>query len=613
MTGAAISGQGTVFGLLGPVELVRSGRRDAVGATKQRIALAALLLHPNQAVSADELIEHLWPGGTPHSAPRDARAALHTHIARLRQVLDEERIRTARDGYLIRVGAADVDVARFRDLLGRAGETSDRNTEAALLRAALDLWRGPALADVPSPSLQRDHAVHLAEERLRTLERWLELSLRAGRHEHVVAELRAATTAHPLRERLWAQLMLALYRSGRQAEALHAYLTVAAVLREELGIDPGDELRRLHRAILEADPGLRIPPAGREKVTVRPWQLPQDAAGFTGRQRELRALDGLLDGPAGVAVVTGTAGVGKTALAVHWGHRVRRRFPDGQLYLDLHGFGPGEPLSPVAALEVLLQALNVPTRRIPAGLQARSALLRSALTGRRLLMVLDNARDAAQVRPLLPGSDAVAVLTSRDRLRGLSVHGRCSHLTLGVFSPEESATLLTSLLGPGADRAEHEARSELGRLCAQLPLALRIAAAAVAHDPHQSVRGYADALRRGDRLTALRLDEHTGVRESLERSYTALPPAERDLFRLLGLVPGADFTAGTAAALCGVRADLAARWLARLADRNLVEQYAPARYRWHDLLRLYAVEQCTAQERAAAVARMHEWYPRGCR
>ncbi|MEV0386492.1 BTAD domain-containing putative transcriptional regulator [Nonomuraea sp. NPDC050643] len=738
------------FRLLGALDVVRASRPVLIPAAKQRIALATLLLHADQHVSVDQLIAYMWHRDTPN----DARATVYTHIARLRQALDDggdgrRLIHTREFGYLIQVGDAGLDVARFHRLVRRAERTAEPDAEAALLHDALALWRGPALADVPSDALRRDHAVRLEEERVRTLERWLELRLRGGGHEQVVAELQAATAAHPLRERLWAQLMLALYRCGRQAEALVAYRSVAGLLREELGIDPGDELRDLHQSILAGDPRLLLPsptslvpptttpgapptavppappggasaappitppatvpraspggppvvsPAGgparaaaeaaiaaageavavagggaavlgsvaeqQVPADVRPWQLPSDIAAFTGRAEALMALDRLLEpardqpthyrpvhyqavrdqqdrdqpdrdqagrdrtglaGPGGsarpvrIAVITGTAGVGKTALAVHWGHRTRRHFPDGQLYVNLRGFGPDGPMEPATALEVLLQGLDVPAQRIPADLDARSALLRSVLATRHVLMVLDNARDAAQVRPLLPGSAGVVLITSRDQLRALSVHGDTSHVTLGVFSPQESAELLASILGSDRARAEPEATAELGRLCAHLPLALRIAVANLTLDQYQSVADYVAELREGNRLAALRIDgdERSAVRGTLDLSYTALPEPTRASFRLLGLVPGADFTVEAAAALSGSTAEEARRQLTRLATAHLIHHYAPGRYRLHDLLRLYAAERVHAEQGPpsleAARHRLYDWYLRSAR
>lgn len=660
----------TWFGLLGQLEVVRAGRRIAVPAAKQRIALATLLVHANHYVSSDQLIGHMWPG----AAPVNAQAALHTHIARLRHALggDGERlIQTRQQGYLIRLGTGELDLTQFRDLVRRAGHAARAASpagpaEVTLLQEALALWRGPALTDIPAESLRHDHAVRLGEERLQALERWLELALQNGRHEEIVPELTAATAAHPLRERLWAQLMLALYRSGRQAEALQAYHTVAELLNDELGVPPGNELRRLHQSILVTDPALSLRPAAQAPPApeLRPRQLPTDIATFTGRADQLQALDRLLapatygqatrlpaadlqatrfpaadgqatrlppadgqatrlpapaaDGratrPVRIAAITGTAGVGKTALAVHWAHHAHRHFPDGQLYVDLRGFGPSQPLDPAAALETLLLGLNIPVERIPTELDARSALLRSALAQRGVLLVLDNARDAAQVRPLLPGSDCVVLITSRDQLRALSVHGDTMHVPLAVLSPGESADLLAAVLGGDRARAEPEATTELARLCAHLPLALRIAAANLASDHDQSLAGYVAELRAGDPLTTLRIDgdEQTAIRATLDLSYAALPGSAQAVFRLLGLVPGLDFTPEATAALSGSAVAEARRELDRLAGAHLIHRSAPGRYRFHDLLRLYAAERAREEESpekpAQARQRLYDWY-----
>ncbi|MEV0385509.1 BTAD domain-containing putative transcriptional regulator [Nonomuraea sp. NPDC050643] len=620
----------TRFGILGPLEVVRSARRIPVPAPKQQIALATLLLHANRYVSNDQLIGYMWHG----SAPNDVRATLHTHIARLRHVLGDGRdgeqlIHTRQHGYLIQVGTAELDLTRFRDLVHRAERAARAadTAEAPLLLEALTLWRGPALADIPSEALQHDHLSRLGEERFQALERWLELALQSGQHERVVAELTTVTAEHPLRERLWAQLMLALYRCGRQAEALRAYRTVASLLREELGIDPGDELRQLHQSILRADPALHLTPPQPaaqqpEPVGLRPRQLPTDMAAFIGRAGQLQALDRLLKPadnplatqPVRVAAITGTAGVGKTALVVHWAHHAHQHFPDGQLYVDLRGFGPGQPMDPAAALETLLLGLNIPVERIPTDLHARSALLRSALAERRVLLVLDNARDTAQVRPLLPGSDCVVLITSRDQLRSLSVHGDISYVPLGVLSAQESTALLTSIVGTDRARAEPEATTELTRLCAHLPLALRIAAANLTLDHYQSIADYVAELRAGNPLTTLRIDSdgESAIRATLDLSYATLPGTAQAVFQLLGLVPGPDFTPEATAALGGCTLDEARRELDRLAGAHLIHRYAPGRYRFHDLLRLYAAERAREEENpeelVRARQRLYGWY-----
>ncbi|WP_460530728.1 AfsR/SARP family transcriptional regulator [Flindersiella endophytica] len=608
------------------MEAVRAGRHIHIPAAKQRVALATLLLNANQYVSADTLIQHLWQRDTPH----DVRAAMQTHITRLRQVLRDgvggrSLILTKEHGYLIQVAVDEVDVLRFRELVRRAEQAArvDQAAEAALLKEALDLWRGSALVDVPSESLHHDHADRLGEERARALERWLELGLLAGRHEQIVPDLMDATAAHPLREGLWRLLILALQRCGRHAEALQAYHTVAELLREELGVDPGAELSQLHQSLLVADPA--PPPVGptawRQHLPgVRPQQLPSDIVSFTGRADHLRALDRLLERtdsaslpePTGIASITGTAGAGKTALAVHWSHRVRDAFPDGQLYVDLRGFGPGNPMSPATALELLLQGTGVPTERVPADLDARSALLRSVLAGRRVLVVLDNARDAGQVRALLPGSGGMVLITSRDQLRGLSVRGDTTHVRVDVFTPQESIVLLTTILGEQA-RAEPDAASQLAAQCAHLPLALRIATANFLFSPYEHLADYVAELR-GDRLGSLLIDgdQHNAIRGTLDLSYAALPSTTQATFRLLGLVPGADFTLEAAAALGGVTIEQARRELGRLAAAHLVDPYQPGRFRFHDLLRLYAAQRAQEDDAPdhleAAGQRLYDWY-----
>ncbi|WP_441128797.1 BTAD domain-containing putative transcriptional regulator [Nonomuraea sp. H19] len=612
----------------------------AVSALKQRIALATLLLQANQHVSLDQLAERIWDG---RETPDDARGAVQTHIGRLRRTLldrsdDRQLIRTREEGYVLTLAPEDLDVAVFHSLVSRAKQAQqagDDADEIDLLRRALALWRGPALVDVPSESLRRDHVPVLNEQRVRLLERWFDLGLRSGGHDEIIADLRAATAAHPLRERLWAQLMLALYRSGRQAEALQHYHTVSDLLREELGVDPGDELRKLHHDILtgdaamssesEAPKRLNVPAAQpRTDVPVsspptsRPRQLPADIAHFTGRRAQLATLHGLLaasDGHASRPVlIGGTGGVGKTALAVHWAHMVQHRFPDGQLYLNLRGFGPGMPVEPSAALEMLLRALDVPPERLPAELDARSALLRTVLAERRMLLLLDNARDEAQVRPLLPGAQSLVLITSRNQLRGLAAREGALRVTLDVFSPDETHSLLVSLLDRDRLRANPQAAKDLGDLCAGLPLALRIAAANLDGNPHLDLVGYVAELRRGNRLAALEAgdDEATAVRATFDLSYTALAEPERRLFSLLGLLPGMDFTSATTAAIAGCSTAEVRQSLDRLAAFHLIRPHGPDRYTFHDLLRLYAAEHARSDEAPGelleARRRLHDWY-----
>ncbi|WP_344845875.1 AfsR/SARP family transcriptional regulator [Nonomuraea dietziae] len=633
--------------MLGNLEVVRDGVTVAVPALKQRIALATLLLQANQHVSFDQLAEHMWDG---RETPDDARAAVTTHIGRLRRTLlrrgdDQQLIHTRDEGYVLKLAPEDLDVTVFLDLVNRAkraGQTGDEADEADLLQQALDLWRGPALVDVPSESLHRDHVLVLNEQRVQALERWFELELRSGHHDEIVVKLKAATSAHPLRERLWAQLMLALYRSGLQAEALKAYHTVGNVLRQELGVDPSDELRKLHHDILTGNRTLLMPPtvssvaaipgqlnaeaAQRPRTTgstsapstVPPRQLPPDIAHFTGRLAQLATLEKLLPVSGGQAprpiILDGTAGVGKTTLAVHWAHLARDHFPDGQLYLDLRGFGPDAPVEPAAAVELLLRALGVVAEQLPTELDARSALLRTLMARRRMLILLDNVRDEAQVRPLLPGGESQTLITSRSQLRGMFAREGAFRVTLDVFSPDEAHSLLAALLDEGRLRAAPRAETELGELCSRLPLALSIAAANLDANPHLNLDDYVSELREGNRLVALEAgnDQAAAVRATLDLSYTALPEPQRKLFRLLGLLPGTDFTAEATAALVGCSNAEARRRLDMLASFHLIRLHGPGRYTFHDLLRLYATEHAlsdeTADELLEARQRLYNWH-----
>jgi len=581
--------------VLGSLEVFFDGEPVNVPAGKGRVLLATLLLRVNQFVSVDELVERLWDGSPP-SIDRAAKT-LHMTVARLRRALGPANcVSTTTNGYAAETD--DLDLLRFRALAGNNPH------------AALALWRGPALTDVLSEALHREDVPKLAEERLVVLERRIERDLDDGRAAELLPELRALTTAHPLRERLWAQLMVALYRSDQQAAALEAFGQISGLLADELGIDPGTLLRDLHQSILRAEPALDA--ARRE--TVVPRQLPPDLARFTGRTDDLAALDQLLPtGTAGQAVVisaiAGSAGVGKTALAVRWAHRVSDRFPDGQLAVNLRGYDREEPLPPHDALGQLLRALGRSSAEIPDETDQRIGVYRSLLADRRVLVLLDNARTAEQVRPLLPaGGRSVVVITSRSDLRGLVALNDAKVLKLGVLPAEDAVRLLEKVIGRDRARAEADATAELARLCACLPLALRIAASMLAGEPHMRVQDLVDQLGSETRLANLEIgdDREAAVRAAFDLSYTALAPAERRMFRVLGLAPRADFTPMSAGALLGVPSEHALRLLRTLARAHLVEEHAPQRFSQHDLLRLHARECAAAEEsldwrRAAAV------------
>ena len=605
------------FRILGPLEVSNAGRPVPIRAAKHRTLLASLLLRANRVVPVDALVERLWAG----NPPARARGTLQTYVLRLRQTLgDPALVRTAPEGYYIDVPPGSVDLERFRELSDegtRAGDAGDLTAAAAALDEALQLWRGAPLADVPSDSLQRNVVPQLVEQHLQVLERRIDIELQRGRHQALIAELQSLTAKHPAREPFWGQLMLALHRSGRQADALAAYQGVAGYLADELGIDPGEPLRRLHQAMLRNDPELLAPIASEAaRPVVVPSQLPADIADFVGRAELIDELvsrfePGLPDGP---IAVMGPPGVGKTAFVVHLAHRLRPRFPDGQLYANLRGYALGPALSTAQVLSRFLRAMGVPPEQIPIDVDHQAAAFRSLVHGKRILIVLDNAAAADQIRPLLPPAAGCAVLvTSRNDLRSRLLN--VDTVLLEPLTPTESRLLLSAVLGP--ELKDLPASTELARLCAYLPLALRIAAANLAKSPPSGLADYVAELRNGNRLSALSIagDEGTAVRAAFDLSYTTLQPRARELFRLLGLVPGPDFTPQAAAALmAGDTAD-AADLLDQLAAVHLVQQVVPGRFQFHDLIRLYAAqrehEENTRTERDIVVRRLLDHYLSG--
>jgi DNA-binding SARP family transcriptional activator len=623
------------FRILGPLEASENGRVLPLGAPKERVLLASLLLRANRVVATDRLIEVLW-GASP---PGTARATLQTYVLRLRRALQPSRgapspplIVTRPPGYVLQVRPEGVDLHRFERLVAeaRAAMAGGGSGQAAeLLRQALGLWHGPALGDVASMSpLLMGEAARLEEARHAALEERIEAELALGWHARLVGELEALVVEQPLRERAHGQLMLALYRSGRQAEALAVYQAARQVFHDELGLEPGRELQRLQQQILAADASLELPgpAAAPSPATARavPAQLPADVADFTGRAEDLRQLDCLLATRAElpttavvISAIAGTAGVGKTALAVHWGHQVRGQFPDGQLYVDLRGYAPTPPVRPIQALAMLLHALGVPAEQVPVEIDEAAGLYRSLMADRRLLVLLDNARSPDQVRPLLPASPGCMVLvTSRDRLAGLVAMQGARRLTLDTLTLGEARELLERIVGKRRVAAEPQATTELARSCALLPLALRIAAASLTDQPQRGIADYVAELGKGNRLAALEItgDQQAKVRAAFDLSYNALDPAGQRLFRLLGLVPGHDVTPGATAALAGSTSQQAWRLLDRLAGAHLLSRRGPNRFGFHDLLRLYAAERAhhddLEQDRRAAIRRLLEWYLR---
>jgi DNA-binding SARP family transcriptional activator len=622
------------FCLLGPLVVRRGGVVLPVPRGRQRAVLAVLLLNAGRVVSTGEIAETLWGNAPPPSAP----ATIRNHVKRLRRTLgdgEQARIVTRPPGYVIRVDPGELDAARFEALLdGARTATRGGSWEAAAGRAreALGLWRGEPLADVESQALALGEVPRLTELRLQAAELRIDAELRLGRHGAVIAEVERMAAAHPLREHLHALLMLALYRAGRRAEALAAYQRARRVLVDELGAEPGAELRELHRQILTAGPGLAGPHAGLPPGRARragagpgpvvPRELPGPVPQFAGRAAELAELTGMLERagaqrprPMMISAIAGMAGVGKTALATQWAHLVADRFPDGQLHVDLRGYDPGQPVPAADALAGFLRSLGVAEQDIPAQTADRAARYRSLLAGRRMLIVIDNAGDVEQVRPLLPGSPScVAVVTSRDALAGLVARDGARRLDLGLLPPAEAVGLLRALIGERVE-AEPEATAALARYCARLPLALRVAAERAAASPGLSLAGLASQLAdqrerldlldaAGDRLTAVRAVFSWSVRHLDD-------PAAR-AFRLLGLHPGADVDAYAVAALTDTTLRQARGLLDRLARAHLIQPAGTGRYRMHDLLRAYAADRAAGsgseRERAAALTRLFDHY-----
>ncbi|MCX5297760.1 tetratricopeptide repeat protein [Streptomyces sp. NBC_00193] len=660
---------GNRFAVLGPIRAWRGGEALSSGTPQQRALLAVLLLREGRTATAPELIDAIW-GEDP---PQQALATIRTYASRLRKILEPGLLVSESGGYAIRLPhpealdlgiaralAADAEAARAGkpkpqvqthaqaraqahtrahgrphdhaqgDTTGKGApgapgspstpgspaDKGDRELARTLLARALDVWDGEPLAGVPGPHADTERT-RLAEWRLQLLETRLDLDLELGHHAEAVSELTALTAAHPLRERLRELLMLALYRSGRQAEALAVYADTRRLLADELGVDPRPELSELQQRILRADSELaraEDPAPATAPALVRPAQLPATVSDFTGRSSFVRDLGEILSGAEGqvmaVSALAGIGGVGKTTLAVHVAHAARPHFPDGQLYVDLQGT-EARPAEPEAVLGSFLRALGTPDASIPDSPAERAALYRSTLDGRRVLVLLDNARDAAQVRPLLPGTAGCAALvTSRVRMAGLAG----AHLVdLDVMSPEEALQLFTRIVGAERVGAERQAALDVVGACGFLPLAIRIAASRLAARRTWTVSvlaaKLADERRRLDELQAGDL----AVKATFELGYGQLEPAQQRAFRLLGLADGPDISLAAAAAVLDRAEHDTEDLLEALVDCSLLESAAPGRYRFHDLVRLYA-RACAERDeqppsaRDAALDRVLDFY-----
>ncbi|MGP3917062.1 AfsR/SARP family transcriptional regulator [Nonomuraea sp. 10N515B] len=625
MAGQSVEG-GLRFAVLGPVRAWRDGQELDLGTPLQRSILGMLLLREGRAVTPNEMIDAVWG----EDAPPRALGALRTYVSRLRTVLEPERPARSRPelltsigrGYALRLPEGGLDLTRFERGIA-ASETArkgGRLREAAEgLRAALALFEGEPLAGAVGPYAehQRDR---LIERRISVVETLMDVDLELGNHAKIVSELIALTADHPLRERLRAQLMLALYRCGRQGDALNVFTETREALIDELGIEPGPELAALHQRILAADPALAAAPlaaeahadepAGEEEPPhshelPRPAQLPAAVNDFTGRKElagRLRSLLSVQPSSAEgvpVAAISGIGGVGKTTLAVHVAHAADDLFPDGQLYADLQGY-TDEATAPESALGGFLRALGIPPDVIPDGLAERSALFRSILADRRILVLLDNARDARQVAPLLPGSPGcAAIVTSRGKLADLP---SARLIDLDVLEPDEALSLFAAVAGPERVAAEHGAAMDVVAACGFLPLAVRIVAARLAARPSWTVASLVPRLADEQR----RLDEmrvgNLAVEATFALGYGQLDSAQARAFRLLSLPSGPGISAGAAAAVLGMSAFEAEEVLESLVDASLLEAPAPGRYRFHDLLKLFARRELAKSERPQARA-----------
>ncbi|MBV6698085.1 tetratricopeptide repeat protein [Kitasatospora aureofaciens] len=618
-----------VFRILGPLDVQVDGRPVPLSGARQRTILSMLLLSANRVVSVDTLADAVWQGRPPNTFVNQIAIC----VSGLRKTFKaavglDDLIVTVHPGYLLATGEHRIDAAEFEDLIAEAREATRhrRTAEAAeLLDEALGLWRGPALEGVVGERVAAE-AERLGELRLAVYEEYTALRLDLGRHRELVGELSSFIKENGLREQARAQLMLAQYRSGRRAEALETFREARRLFVDDLGIEPGPLLQKLHDAVLADESWLTAPAAvpieepapgpaaAAVAVAAIPAQLPADVAAFTGRSEELAALDRLLAERSDSSVlpvgsITGIGGVGKTALARHWAHRVAARFPDGQLFADLRGYDDSdEPLTPNAVLDRFLRALGVPAAEIPAEPVERADRFRSELGGRRVLVVLDNARSYDQIRWLLPGSGRHCVLvTSRDPIEGLAGDYDFRHLSLGALDHSEAAELVTKVVGGERLSADPESVSELGALCDGLPLALRIAAARLAGKPHWTVRQLVDRLKDQHR----RLDELSegsrGVRAGFRLSYRGLPADVARMYRLLGLLNMPDFSAWAGAALLDIDPLDAEDLIEQLVDAQLLEVLADrrsgqVRYRFQDLLRLFAAECAHEEETPTARA-----------
>lgn len=621
--------------VLGPVEVSRGGERVLRRAPLQRRLLAALLSGWGRPVSVDSLVDAMWGA----DAPADARSSLMVSLHRLRRALgDPRKITHEAGGYLIQVTADEFDAKAFEESVAaarkaRSGGRLERS--AADYAAALRLWRGDPYADIPALGLVAREAHRLEEERLLVSQERFEVSIDLGTPDPLIGEIEELARSHPFRERLAALRMLAMYRLGRQAEALQVFHESRGSLREELGIDPGPLLQRVHEAVLRSDERLdglatesldgEWAPLDRRRADAgpaapaSPRELPADAVGFTGREAALTELDAARLGspdegipPAAVVVIAGMAGVGKTSAAVHWAHRIASEYPDGQLFVNLRGFSAEPALRPIEALGSLLRSLGLTGDQVPTAPDEAAARLRTVTAGKRVLILLDNASAAEQVIPLLPGgSGSLVIVTSRNQLGDLLAQHSGFLLELAPLIPAEAERLLKTLLRMPRSSDQPEIGA-LAERCGYLPLALRIAAASLTGRPHLGLAEYTRRLAVGSQVSTLRIGDSpaTAVRATFDHSYTALPDEVRNVFRLIGIAPVRSLAVQTVSVLADLPMEDTERAVEHLVNAHVINRDGRGRFSLHDLIRDYAgsLVEAGAPERLAALRRLFDWY-----
>jgi DNA-binding SARP family transcriptional activator len=611
--------------LLGPLRVWRHDIEVEVGPTARRAVLALLALADGQPVGQPELIDALWED----RPPRSASNVIHTYVRHLRRRLEPDRparrpstvLASVGNGYALRLSPGTLDIDRFVDLTAAAADArsnGDHHQAAALLSRALELWQGPVLADIPS-LVSHARVVALTNTWQSTVASYADSMIRIGAADEVLEILGAAARAQPLDETVHALLIRAQHAAGRHDEASEAFRVIRRRLADELAVAPGPELVAAHTGAPDDDAGHRSRGEVRPPV---PTQLPAAGRVFVGREESLRQLDAIHQdaarlplGAVTIIAVQGAAGIGKTTLALRWAHRVAAQFPDGQFCVNLRGFDPSDAaLTPSDVLHGFLEALGVPAGQIPTVPEAKAGLFRSMLTGRRMLILLDNARDSEQVRPLLPGSPGSLVLvTSRNRLTGLVTAEGAHPVGLDLLTVTEARELLAARLGASRVAAERHAADEIIAGCARLPLALAVAAGRAVSRPDLSLAAMADDLSDAAvRLDVLSSGERdTDLRTVFSCSYRALDPPDATMFRLLGLHPTPEFTVVAAASLAGMPVDRARSVLNRLTGTHLLRELRRHRLVLHDLLRAYAAELTAEEEpclRRAALQRMLDHY-----